>query len=81
MSRLFQAMLLGPLISMFSNKKVFIVALKPNKDLDYMNKQFEAGNIKPILDRDFQLEEIRDAFHLFQKGEHRGKVVITVLEC
>jgi NADPH:quinone reductase-like Zn-dependent oxidoreductase len=78
MSRLFQAMLLGPLISIFSKKKIIIVALKPNKDLDYMNKQFKAGNIKPILEREFQLEEIRDAFHLFQTAEHRGKVVINV---
>ena len=81
MSRLFQALLLGPLISLFSKKKIIIVALKPNKDLAYMNKQFEAGKIKPILDREFQLEEIREAFELFRKGEHRGKVVINVLEC
>jgi NADPH:quinone reductase-like Zn-dependent oxidoreductase len=76
--RLFQALILGPLISLFTRKKIIIVALKPNKDLAYMNKQFEAGNIKPVLDREFQLEEIRDAFELFRKGEHRGKVVINV---
>jgi NADPH:quinone reductase-like Zn-dependent oxidoreductase len=81
MSRLFQALLLGPLISLFLRKRIIIVALKPNKDLAYMNKQFEAGNIKPILDREFQLEEIRDAFELFRKGEHRGKVVINVFKC
>jgi NADPH:quinone reductase-like Zn-dependent oxidoreductase len=81
MSRLLQALILGPLVSLFTRKKIIIVALKPNKDLAYMNKQFEAGNIRPILDREFQFEEIRDAFELFRKGEHRGKVVINVLEC
>ena len=61
-----------------SNKKIAIVALKPNKDLAYMNQQFEAGNVKPVLEREFKLEEIREAFELFAKGEHRGKVVIDV---
>jgi len=81
MPRLFQALLLGPLVSLFSRKKVIIVALKPNKDLAYMNKQFEAGKITPVLGKEFRLEEIRDAFELFRKGKHRGKVVINVLEC
>lgn len=78
MSRLFQALLLGPLISLFSSKKVIIVALKPNKDLAYMNAQFEAGTVRPVLDKDFQIVQFRDAFERFAKAEHLGKVVLTV---
>lgn len=77
--RLFRALLLGPLISAFSRKKVIIVALKPNKDLAYMNEQFEAGKIVPILEREFDLDEVRDAFELFARSEHKGKVVINVI--
>ena len=78
MSRLFEALLLGPLISAFSRKKVIIVALKPNKDLVYMNEQFEAGQIKPIIQGPYPLEEAREAFGIFSKAQHVGKIV---LEC
>ena len=78
MSRLFEALLLGPLISVFSRKKVIIVALKPNKDLVYMNEQFEAGKIKPVIQGPYPLEEAREAFEIFSKGQHVGKIV---LEC
>ena len=78
MPRLFQTLLLLPLISIFSKKKVSIVALKPNKDLAYMNELFEGGKIKPVIDRHFNLEEVPDAFRLFSKANHKGKIVISV---
>ncbi len=76
--RLLQAFILGPLISMISKKKILIVALKPNKDLIYMNDLFEAGKIKCVMDGPYELEEVPNAFRLFGKGLHKGKVVITV---
>ncbi len=78
MSRLLQALILGPLISMFSKKNIRIVALKPNKDLAYMNELFEAGKIKPVIDGSYKLDETPDALGLFSKGIHKGKIVITV---
>ena len=74
--RLFQALLLGPLISGFSSKKVIIVALKMNKDLVYMNKQFEAGKIKPVIHGPYNLEQAREAFEIFSKANHLGKIVL-----
>jgi NADPH:quinone reductase-like Zn-dependent oxidoreductase len=76
--RLFQALLLGPLISMIYKKNIRIVALKPNKDLAYMNGLFEAGKIKPVIDGPYKLEEIPEAFRFFSKGDHKGKIVITM---
>lgn len=78
MVRLFQALILGPWISMISKKKIVIVALKPNKDLAYMNDLFEAGNIKPVLDGPYKLKEVPDAFRLLGAGVHKGKVIISV---
>ena len=78
MGRLFQALLLGPWISMISKKHIRIVALKPNKDLVYMNELFEAGKIKPVIDGPYKLEEVPEAFRIFGKGEHKGKVVIRM---
>ena len=78
MSRLLQALLLGPWISMISKKKIGIVALKPNKDLAYMNELFEAGKVKPVIDGPYKLDEVPNAFRLFGEGAHKGKVVISV---
>ena len=36
--RLLQALFFGPLISLFSKKRIRIVALKPNKDLNCVNE-------------------------------------------
>lgn len=78
MSRLLQALFFSPWISIFSKKHIRIVALKPNKDLVYMNEQFEAGKIKPVIDGPYKLEDVPDAFRFFSKGEHKGKIVITI---
>ena len=78
MPRLFEALLLGPVISMFSNKKVIIVALKTNKDLGYMNELYEAGKIRCVIDGEHKLKDVPEAFRLFGKGEHKGKVVISI---
>ena len=78
MGRLFQALILGPWISMISKKHIRIVALKTNKDLLYMNKLFEAGKVKPVIDGPYKLNEFVEAFRLFGKAAHKGKVVITM---
>jgi NADPH:quinone reductase-like Zn-dependent oxidoreductase len=78
MSRLFQALFFRPWISMISKKKICIVALKTNKDLDYMNALFVSGKIKPVIDLTYRLDEVPDALRLFLEGTHNGKLVITV---
>jgi NADPH:quinone reductase-like Zn-dependent oxidoreductase len=76
--RLIQALLIGPWISMINKKYIRIVALKPNKDLTYMNQLFEAGKVKPVIEGPYKLENVPDAFSLFAKGEHKGKIVIII---
>ena len=76
--RLLQALLLGPLISMINKKHIRIVSLKTNKDLIFMNELFEAGKVKPMIDGPYKLEEFQEAFRIFDKAEHKGKVVITM---
>lgn len=78
MARLFQALFLWPLISMISKKNIRVVALKPNKDLAYMNELFEAGKVKPVIDGPYKLSEVPNAFRHFGEGRHKGKVVITL---
>lgn len=78
MTRLFQALILGPWISMVSKKNIHIVGLKQNKDLAYINELFEAGKIKPVIDGPYALSEVPKAIRYFEEGNHKGKVVIRV---
>ena len=78
LGRLLQCLLLEPWISMILKKHIRIVALKPNKDLAYMNELFEAGKIKSVIEGPYKLGEAADAFRIFAKGEHKGKIIITL---
>jgi NADPH:quinone reductase-like Zn-dependent oxidoreductase len=80
MGRLFQALILGPWISLVYKKHIRIVALKPNKDLEYMNELFKAGKVKPVIDGHYKLNEVPKALKYFGTGCHKGKIVITVAQ-
>src|SRR5439155_11147960 len=55
-AQLFQAMLLGPLISRTGRQKMGNSAHKPNtKDLTFMRELLEASKVKPVIDRHFPL--------------------------
>jgi NADPH:quinone reductase-like Zn-dependent oxidoreductase len=75
-SRILQALILAPWILLTRKKYIRIVGLKKNKDLLYMNELFEAGKIKALIEGLYKLSEITEAFELFGKGEHKGKIVI-----
>jgi len=77
-SRVYQAILLGPLISMTGSKKMRALMLKPNKDLALLNELFEAGKVAPVIDGCYPLSEVAEALRYFGEGRVRGKVVITV---
>jgi NADPH:quinone reductase-like Zn-dependent oxidoreductase len=76
--RLLQALIVRSWISMTQKKQIRIVALKTNKDLMYMNELFETGKIKPVIDGPYKLEQFPEAFRLFAKAEHKGKVVLIM---
>jgi len=76
--RLFQSLLLAPLIRLIHKKHIRLVALKTNKDLAYMNELFETGKMKPVIDGPYRLDQVPEAFRLFDKGGHKGKIVITI---
>jgi NADPH:quinone reductase-like Zn-dependent oxidoreductase len=77
MPRIFQIVLTAPLIT--RSKKLVILAHKPNpKDLIFINDLFEAGKVKPVIDRCYPLSEVPEALRYFGEGHHQGKVVITL---
>ncbi|HQZ49143.1 MAG: NAD(P)-dependent alcohol dehydrogenase [Chitinophagaceae bacterium] len=76
--RLLQLLILKFWIRIFTNKRLIIVALKPNRDLEYINNLYAAGKIKPVIDGPYSFSEIRKAIQHFGEGKHKGKVVIIV---
>jgi NADPH:quinone reductase-like Zn-dependent oxidoreductase len=79
MAQMFQAMLLGPLISMLGTKKMYIVSAKSNQtDLLVLKDLLETGKIVPVIDRRYPLSEVPDAFRYLEAGHARGKVVIIM---
>jgi NADPH:quinone reductase-like Zn-dependent oxidoreductase len=75
----FQAMLLGPLISVMGSQKMGSRLGKPNqKDLAFLTELFEAGKVVPVIDRRYPLHEAAEALRYYGEGHARGKVVITV---
>lgn len=77
--RIFQVMSLGPLISRNSGKKLGLLLHKPNRqDLEFLNEMFVAGNVAPVIDRQYPLREVPDALRYFGEGHVQGEIVITV---
>ncbi len=74
-SRILQLLLFRKLAG---NYKMHIVGYKANKDLNYLVELFEAGTLKPVIDRCFPLEETADAFRYFSEGRFKGNIVITL---
>ncbi len=77
-SRLLQALCIGPIVSRFTGKHIRIVALKPNKDLGYVNRMFETNELKVVIDGPYPLIEIPQALQRFGEAKHVGKIVITI---
>ena len=76
---IFQILIQGSLISMTGNKKMGILAHKPNKkDLKFMKEMFKSGEVVPIIDRSYPLSEVAEALRYFGEGHVKGKVIITV---
>jgi 2-desacetyl-2-hydroxyethyl bacteriochlorophyllide A dehydrogenase len=78
-ARMFQAMALGPWVSMSGDKQVTSLISEPDKDdLILVKELLEAGTIKPVIDRRYGLSEVPEAIRYVEKGHARGKVVISM---
>lgn len=67
------------LLSMFMRKqKSPFVAIPNNRYLEDLKKLVEAGQIKPVIDRTYPLEQTPEAMDYIGKGHAKGKVVIKM---
>ena len=79
LARIFQGMLLGPLLSRIGTKKMcFFIAKINQKDLVSLKELLEAGKVAPVIDRRYSLSDAAEAVRYLEEGHAQGKVVITV---
>jgi len=77
MKQIFQAMLLGPWLSMGSKKRLTNLSAKPDRaDLETIGSLFEAGKLRSVIDKTFPQEQVPDALAYYEGRHARGKVVI-----
>lgn len=76
-SKLLGILIKGP----FYKKKMRILTLKTNRDLEHIHKLIAEEKLKCILDpNSFTLAQAGDAVQYFGNGLHEGKVVINIAE-
>jgi len=46
--------------------------------MDFLIKLFEAGKVKPIIDKRYPLNKVPEAYRYLEGGHAKGKLVITM---
>jgi len=78
MYRLLEIALIGPLISLFTGKKLKVLFHKPNKGLDQLSELVEQGHIKPVVDGPYEFDKIPELIQYLGEGRHFGKIVVEI---
>ena len=79
--RIFQGLVLGPLISMRSDQSMgLMIWWKPfhRDDVATLKELIAAGKLAPVIDRRYPLSGVVDALRHVDDGRARGKVVISM---
>ena len=80
MKHIFNALVMGGLISLFSKKKMGMIMVTPNTKLESIADMVKSGKVEPVIDKVFSLEEVPDAMQYQYENKNKGKVVIKVVQ-
>ena len=79
MAQIFQAMLLGSIMSETGGRKVRSVdAKRSQSDLVFIKELYEAGKVTSVIDRRYPLSDAAEALRYLGEGHARGKIVIAM---
>ncbi len=77
--QIFETVLLGAIKSRTSGKTLTSVSAKPNRaDLELMSEWLASGQVQPVIDRCYPLEQAADAMRYIHAGHATGKVIVTM---
>jgi NADPH:quinone reductase-like Zn-dependent oxidoreductase len=76
----FQAVVVGPLMSMVDSRTMGMHIWKPfdQNDVSYLTQLLESGDVVPVIDRSYPLNAVREALVYQDEGRARGKLVIAM---
>jgi NADPH:quinone reductase-like Zn-dependent oxidoreductase len=60
------------------DRKLCLVAEGPNKGLADLKQLMESGKLVPVIDRTYPLSEVPEALRYFGRGQHKGKIAISI---
>jgi NADPH:quinone reductase-like Zn-dependent oxidoreductase len=74
--RQLRAMVMSPFIS---QRLTTFISKETHVDLERLAQIIDAGDLTPVIDRTYPLEEAPDAMRHLEAGQARGKIVISVV--
>ena len=78
-SRLFQVLLFGSVISRIMRRKLKCLMAKPNRsDLIILKEMIETGKIVPFIAQTYSLSEVPTAISQLEQRQVKGKIVISL---
>jgi NADPH:quinone reductase-like Zn-dependent oxidoreductase len=77
-SNLLQMLYMSPILKLFSKKRMHMVMLNANKDLEFINQLYVDNKINCVIDGPYSFDKIPWAIQRFGDGLHNGKIVISV---
>jgi NADPH:quinone reductase-like Zn-dependent oxidoreductase len=80
MPHMFQGMVLGPLLSIGTKRKMVMMAWKPFKleDVDTLKELVAEGKLTPVIDREYALSDVAAALRYQAEGLPKGKIIINI---
>ncbi|UBU14873.1 NAD(P)-dependent alcohol dehydrogenase [Nonomuraea gerenzanensis] len=72
---------IGPLLGVFKimamPRMTFFLSRNSREDLAVIGKLIESGEVTPVIDRTYSLDDAAEAIRYLERGHARGKVVVT----